>query len=67
MAKQTKQEKAADKLVERLYGESCSGVQINIMDISKVFSVGRSAIAQGKTEEETKTAIVAFVETIRCN
>ena len=65
--RKSKEEKNTDARVERLYGASCSGVQIPMMSIGKVFQVGRTAIAQGGTDEAVTAAIVAFVETIRCN
>lgn len=60
-------QKQADKRVERLYYASCSGVQINIMDIGKVFRAGREAIALGGDDVAVTAAIVAFVATIRKN
>ena len=62
-----KQEKALDRRVEQAYYATCSGVQINIMDIGKVFSTGREALAGGADEEGLRKAIVEFVETIRHN
>lgn len=56
-----------DKRVERLYYATCSGVQIDIMDIGKVFDVGRKAIAEGKDDGEVALAICQFVATIRKN
>lgn len=40
--------KQIDKLVEQAYYARCSGIQINVMDIGKVFAVGRGAYAQGE-------------------
>lgn len=67
MARKTKAQKQIDKRVERLYYASCSGVQINIMDIGKVFRAGREAIAIGGDDVAVTAAIVAFVATIRKN
>jgi hypothetical protein len=58
MARQTK----AEKQIEQCYYDNCSGIQINIMDIGKVFAEGRKALAEGR---DLKTAIISFVETIR--
>jgi hypothetical protein len=56
--------KQIDKLVERAYYARCSGIQIDVMDISKVFAVGRAAYAEGR---DVEAAIAAFVEEIRKN
>lgn len=62
-----RQQKQIDKRVEQAYYASCSGIQIDIMDISKVFKVGRQAVANGADEAGLKSAIREFVETIRKN
>lgn len=71
-APQTRAEKiAANKLdarVTRLYGERCSGIQIGIMEISKVFDAGKKAAAQfGDDDKAVGDAIYNFVQTIRHN
>jgi hypothetical protein len=58
---------AARKRVEEAYYRSCSGVQIDIMDISKVFAVGEKAVAEGADDTALEAAIVDFVQTIRKN
>jgi hypothetical protein len=60
----SKADKALDKLIERIYYDNCAGIQINIMDIGKVFAEGRKAHAEGR---DLRDAIVSFVQTIRCN
>jgi hypothetical protein len=55
-------EKQARNLISKTYTESCSGISIDMMDISKIFAEGHKALAEGR---DLKTAIVAFVETIR--
>lgn len=67
MPRQTKEEKALDVRIERLYGQSCSGVQIPLMSIPKVFAAGKAAAQAGGDDEAVKAAIVAFVEVIRTN
>ncbi len=64
MPKQTKAEKALDKEINDLYIQNCSGIQINIMDIPRVFAEARKARSEGR---DMKEAIVSFVQSIRKN
>lgn len=67
MPKQTKTEKLIDARVERAYYSKCTGVQINIMDIGKVFNVGRGFIVAEPaiTDAALADKVAAFVQTIR--
>jgi hypothetical protein len=67
MPRQTKEEKALDARITRIYGQSCSGVQIPLMAIPKVFAAGKAAAAAGGDDSAVEAAIVAFVATIRVN
>lgn len=49
-------------LIDRVYNENCRNIQINIMDIGKIFAEGHKALAEGR---DLKTTIVEFVEKIR--
>lgn len=62
--RQTKVDKQIDARIAAIYTRNCSGIQINILDISKIYRVGREAILSGQDPEP---AIVAFVQTIRQN
>lgn len=62
-----RQQKALDKRVEQAYYATCSGVQISIMDIGKVFTEGRKALVNGADEDLLRLTIRKFVETIRKN
>lgn len=53
-----------DTLIERVFYATCSGVQIDILDIPKVFAAGRAAHARG---EDLVAAITSFVASIRKN
>ena len=67
MTRKTKAEKLADVRIDRAYRRTCSGVQINILDIPNVFRVGTKAIADGADDTALDAAIVAYVATIRKN
>jgi len=64
MQRQTRQDKQIDRQIEAIYYRRCAGVQIGILDIPRVFRVGREAILAGADPEP---AIVNFVQTIRKN
>lgn len=53
--------KALDKLIEQIYYKNASGLQIDIMDIGKVFKAGERAYASGENvEDAVKAAIKVY-------
>lgn len=63
------QQKKADDRINTIYCKRCSGVQIGVMDIGKVFAAGRKAIEENPdiTDEALGDKVAEFVETIRLN
>jgi hypothetical protein len=59
-----RQQNQIDKQIEQIYYRRCSGIQISVMDIGKVFAAGRLAAAAGT---DIEAAIVARVEQLRMN
>ena len=59
--------KIADKRVERAYYKTCSGIQIDIMDIGKIFEFARLKVAEGEDDAALGASIRAYVERIRKN
>lgn len=55
---------AQDTLIERAYYRVAQGVQINVMDIGKVFAAGRQALAAGG---DLDAAVAAAVAQLRQN
>ena len=62
--KKPSKNKSLDAEIERVYRESCHGIEIDIFDVSRVFDVARQAHTEGR---DMRSAIVAFVQTIRKN
>lgn len=61
--------KQIDKRIERAYYKHCSGIQIDIMDIGKVFRESHKWLANNPTitDDALGAGILAFVNTIRKN
>lgn len=57
-------EKAKDKMIETAYRKVCSGIAINIMDISKVFKAGHEAINNGLRDAELENAILTVTQSL---
>ena len=64
MARQSKADKALDREIDKLYRENCANIQINIMDIPRIFAEAKKARTEGR---DMKDAIVSFVNSIRKN
>lgn len=68
MAKRlSKSEKITEERISRMYSSTCQGIQIDMMDIPKVFTVGRTAIANGADDALLGDTIRTFVQSIRKN
>ena len=62
-----KQKNLNDARIQRLYSLRCSGIQINIMDIGKVFKVAEAGIAANMDDAQLGDVIHAYVNQIRQN
>ena len=56
--------KALDTRIETAFYAHCSGVQLNILDIPKVFAAGRAADAAGL---DVDAAVITAVDLLRVN
>ena len=62
MRKLTTAEKRMEKRTNAAYLLKCSGIPINIMDISKVFDEGRRLQLEGADDKALCDGILAFVQ-----
>ena len=62
--KKSKKDKAIDKEIERAYYAHGQGVQIDIMDIPRIFVAGHEAAASGMSIE---AAVFAAINVYRKN
>lgn len=56
--------KSVDRRIEAAYYRTCSGMQINIMDIGKVFAKGRELVAAGVDDTALGEGLKACVNAI---
>lgn len=59
-----KQLKEVDLRIETAYRKTCTGIQIDIMDISKVFKMGRQFVEEGMDEATLGLKIHEFVRSL---
>lgn len=55
---------AEDAYVERAYYRYCQGVQVNVMDIGKIFAHGRTLLATCDSLEKLGAELRAYVDTL---
>lgn len=67
MARQTKAEKSIETRISDAYRKSCSGIQVNMMDLGKIFAHARQVISTGADDTVLGQKILEFVQTIRKN
>jgi hypothetical protein len=61
------QKKINENRIQAAYQAGCSGIQVNLMDIGKIFKVGETAIAEGADDAVLQQRIRTFVDSIRQN
>jgi len=61
MKRKSKADTVRDRQIEAAYRARCCGIQINIMDIGKVFKEGRRLLDAGADQETLATGIHTFV------
>lgn len=54
----------ADRRIDAAYRKHCCNIQINVLDIGKVFACGHKLIEQGADDVALAAGILAFVQTI---
>jgi len=57
--------KKTERRIEHAYRTACSGIQIKMTDIGKVFACGRQLIADRCSDTELQAGLRNYVETIR--
>lgn len=51
--------------IERAFLKGCDRVTVPIMELPKIWQLGREVIALGVSDEELQAAIVAYVQKVR--
>lgn len=53
--------------ISEIFRRECSGIQINMMDIGKIFAAGRAVVAEGGDDAALTQRIKATVEALRAH
>ena len=64
MTRETKTKKLADYRIEHAYRLACAGLEVNILDIPKIFAYGHLKIAAGANDDELQAGLRAYVEAL---
>ena len=59
--------KATDARIDRIYSKRCSGIQVNVMDLGKIFDHARKIAATGADDAALGDSLLAYVNIIRKN
>lgn len=57
--------KENDKRIDLAYRATCCGIQVNMLDIPKIFQRGHELIATGADQQGLESGIKSYVESIR--
>jgi hypothetical protein len=63
--RKTKAEKVAEARIDRAYRATCTGIQVSVFDIPKIFAHGFVRVAAGDDDAALAASVRAFVDTIR--
>jgi len=58
---------AIENRINKAYTSRCGGIQIDIMDITRVFQVGQKLVDSGADDVTLAQGIFDYVQTIRKN
>jgi len=67
LSRQSKTDKLIDKRIEQAYYRTSSGVQINIMDIPKIYREARATMQPDTTDAALEQIITSIVARYRLN
>lgn len=61
----TRAQKLAEQRVEQAFYRRCSGIQIRVLDMPKIFKAGLQAVAEGLDDTALGDRVAAIVDTLR--